>query len=66
MNKDIRVSTRKVSPAGTRNGYKGVVTVYENGRYLRSRSTPHVRLTKEDALKDARRERDWILDGGVF
>lgn len=36
-----------------RNTFKGAVNVYDGNKYVYSLSAPIVRLTSEDALKDA-------------
>lgn len=49
----------------TGSGFKGRVTVTENGRYLWSECTAPTRLNKADALKDAEQYRKELLNQQV-
>lgn len=48
----------------TKLGYQGKITVYENGRYIWSKSTGINRLTREDARQDAIDYRRSVLEEG--
>ncbi len=54
----IKASTKKTIFAG-RECFKGVATVFINGKYFFSQTHPCPRLTRADALEDA----NWLAEG---
>ncbi len=45
----------------TKNGYSGRIEYYESGKYLWSKSSEIIRLTKEDAKADAIFLSAWLM-----